>query len=69
MNPYCYSCGHEAIVRLLLEKGAYIEATNNYDSTPLKWAAQRGHEAIVKLLLEKGANIEAKDNDGWTPPV
>jgi ankyrin repeat protein len=32
--------GHEAVVKLLLEKGADLEAKdNNYDQTPLSWAA------------------------------
>ncbi|OAG06012.1 ankyrin [Paraphaeosphaeria sporulosa] len=41
------SRGHEAIVKLLLDKGA--EA-----------ASCRGHEAIVKLLLDKGAEVNAQ---------
>ncbi|KAK9441880.1 Pfs, NB-ARC and Ankyrin domain protein [Metarhizium brunneum] len=60
--------GHEAVVKLLLEKGANIEAIDNlYDQTPLLWAAGDGHEAVVKLLLEKGADIKAKDDTGQTP--
>ncbi|KAH7115490.1 hypothetical protein B0J13DRAFT_653898 [Dactylonectria estremocensis] len=58
--------GHRAIVKLLLEKGADIEAKDSFGRTPLWWAAANGHEAIVKLLLEKGANIEAKHRS-WTP--
>ncbi|RYP92526.1 hypothetical protein DL770_001392 [Monosporascus sp. CRB-9-2] len=60
--------GHEAVVQLLLEKGANIEAKDNeYDQTPLSWAAEEGHEAVVKLLLEKGVIIETKDKYGRTP--
>ncbi|KAK7409434.1 hypothetical protein QQX98_008395 [Neonectria punicea] len=51
--------GHEGIVKLLLEKGANVEAKDDYGWTPLLWAAENGHEGIVKLLLEKGADIEA----------
>jgi ankyrin repeat protein len=51
--------GHEAIVLLLLEKGADIEA-KGYFGTALVEAASGGYEAIVLLLLEKGADIEAK---------
>jgi ankyrin repeat protein len=46
--------GHEAVVKLLLERGAELEK-NYYGRTPLSWAAIYGHEAVVKLLLEKGA--------------
>ncbi|KAK3939988.1 Serine/threonine-protein phosphatase 6 regulatory ankyrin repeat subunit A [Diplogelasinospora grovesii] len=59
--------GHEAIVRLLLDKGANIEEKDQNGRTPLLWAAERGHEAIVRLLLDKGANIEEKNDDGQTP--
>ncbi|KAI5460980.1 hypothetical protein BGZ63DRAFT_455093 [Mariannaea sp. PMI_226] len=58
--------GHDAIVKLLLDKGANIEAVDKYKETPLSWAIENGHEAIVKLLLEKGANIEVMDNHDRT---
>jgi hypothetical protein len=61
--------GHEAVVKLLLEKGADIESKDSKDSrTPLLWAARNGHEAVVNLLLEKSANPEVKDfKDSRTP--
>ncbi|KAI9679647.1 MAG: hypothetical protein M1829_001609 [Trizodia sp. TS-e1964] len=54
--------GHEAIVQLLLDKGANTEANDIYGGTALICAARGGHEAIVQLLLDKGANTEAKDD-------
>jgi len=53
-------------VKLLLEKGANIEAKDNDGDTALINAAIKGETEMVKLLLEKGANIEAKDNKGET---
>ena len=53
-------------MRLLLEKGADVKATDRDGRTALIWAAQDGHEAVVRLLLEKGADVEAKDRDGRT---
>ena len=58
--------GHEAVVRLLFEKGVDVESKNKRGETPLIWAAANGHEAVVRLLLDKGANIESKDNEGQT---
>lgn len=51
--------GHDALVRLLSEKGADFEAKNIYGETALYKAAQCGHEAVVRLLLKKGADVEA----------
>jgi len=54
-------------VRLLLEKGANIEAQygdGNY--TALSGAAAKGHEAVVRLLLENGADI---NHNGWQPAL
>ncbi|KAK3384603.1 hypothetical protein B0T24DRAFT_716268 [Lasiosphaeria ovina] len=61
--------GHEAVVNLLLERGANIETKDTkFGRTPLICATERGHEAVVKLLLERGANIETKDTKlGQTP--
>ena len=59
--------GHEAVVKLLLEKGAELDSKDSRGRTPLSWAAANGHEAVVKLLLEKGAERESKDSYGQTP--
>jgi ankyrin repeat protein len=60
--------GHEAVVKLLLEKGAELESKDSdFGMTPLLQAAMDGHEAVVKLLLEKGAELESKDKTGRTP--
>lgn len=55
------SRGHEAVARLLLEKGVNIEMKDTNNKTPVLQAAKGGHEAIVLLLLEKGANIKSMD--------
>jgi ankyrin repeat protein len=44
------------VVKLLLEKGAELEATERDGWTPLLWAAGNGHEAVAKLLLKKARN-------------
>ncbi|KAK0761661.1 LOW QUALITY PROTEIN: hypothetical protein N5P37_005643 [Trichoderma harzianum] len=59
--------GHGAVVKLLVKRGADLEAKDRDGRTPLSWAAENGHEAIAKLLVEKGAHLEVKDKDGRTP--
>ena len=51
------------MVKLLLDRGANIEAKNLYGS-PLRYAVINRHEAMVKFLLDRGASIEAKNYDG-----
>ena len=46
-------CGHVAVVQLLLEKGADVEAKDQSGWTALHWAARSGHEAVVRLLESK----------------
>ena len=43
MLPY----GHEAVVNLLLEKGAELDSKDNHGLTPLFYAALWGREAVV----------------------
>lgn len=48
-------------VTRLLQSRANIEARDDYNMTPLFWAAIEGHREIVDLLLEQKAEIEARD--------
>ncbi len=58
--------GHDITVKLLLDRGAQIEASNKDGLTALHWASSNGHDATVKLLLDRGAQIEASNKDGLT---
>lgn len=42
--------GHEALVRLLLAKGANAGAKDHSTLLPVSWAAMSGHDTIVRLL-------------------
>ncbi|KAM6527505.1 hypothetical protein FSOLCH5_003571 [Fusarium solani] len=68
-TPLSYAAedGHEAVVRLLLKRGAHTEAPDEKGRTPLLWAAANGQEAVVRLLLKRGAHTEAPDEKGRTP--
>lgn len=50
--PLCWAAaeGHEAVVRLLVDAGAAVDAIDREGVTPLLCAAAEGHEAVVKLL-------------------
>lgn len=58
---------HEAICRLLIEKGATIAFADYQGRTPLHEAAHYGHHNLVELFLEKGHAIDPMDNFGQTP--
>jgi ankyrin repeat protein len=53
-----------AAVRLLLERGAAIEAASPNRTTPLMMAAQYGPEASVEALLQRGADAKARNDRG-----
>ena len=59
--------GHLAVVRYLVEQGAYINITDSDGTTPLIWASIHGHVGVVRYLSEKGANRDKADNEGRTP--
>ena len=54
-------------VRVLIAKGAFINATDDKGGTPLHWAAYYGRKDIAKLLLMQGADMYQKDKYGLTP--
>jgi ankyrin repeat protein len=59
--------GHEGVVRLLLERGAEIDARNPGSAagrTALVGAAEKGHEGVVRALLERGADATVETRHG-----
>ena len=48
-------------MRVLLSKGANIEAKNNIENTAFHLAAENEKTEVMEFLLSKGANIEAKN--------
>ena len=52
------------IARLLLDRGADINARNGRGGTPLHSATRI---EVIRVLLERGANVNGKDKQGRTP--
>ena len=63
---YAATNGHLALISLLLENNAYIDAESPNGTTPLMMAAMYGTPAAVKLLLEEGADPQLKNQQGLT---
>ena len=54
-------------VKLVLDKGADVNAADFFGTTALHVAAQQGAIDVIQLLLERGANKKAKDERDRTP--
>ena len=63
---YAATGGHTAIIQLLLDESAYIDAESPNGSTPLMMAARYGNEKAVQLLLNEGADMTLKNQLGLT---
>ena len=51
---------NEVMVRLLLDRGADINAQGGYYGNALQAAASLENEVIVRLLLDRGADVNAR---------
>jgi len=66
---YAAASGDEAIARLLIKRGAKVDAVSPPASggmTPLMMAAREGHPDMVAFLTEKGANPQLRNTEGLT---
>ncbi|WP_114970777.1 ankyrin repeat domain-containing protein [Rhodoferax ferrireducens] len=61
---YAATHGHLAVMTLLLDNHAYIDAASPNGTTPLMMAAHYGTPSAVKLLLEAGADPMLKNTQG-----
>ncbi len=59
--------GYLEVVKLLLDKGAAIDAKNNFGNSALLIASGNGQAEVVKLLLDKGAAVNLGNNQNVTP--
>ena len=63
---YAASKGHTAMMRLLIDNDAYIDAESPNGTTPLMMAAYYASPIAVKLMLEEGADPNLQNQDGQT---
>ncbi len=61
---YAATSGHVALIRLLLDAHAYIDAESPNGTTPLMMAAHYGTVAAVQALLEAGADADVRNQLG-----
>ena len=54
-------------VKLCLELGADVNATNSMGLTALLGAANRGSNEIIEVLVAHGARLDVQDKEGRTP--
>jgi ankyrin repeat protein len=59
--------GHTAVVKLLLEKGAAVNARDFAGYSPLARAVESNKKETVLLLLDRGADMNNSDKFGMTP--
>lgn len=58
---------HTEVIRILIKKGAQLEAEDSQGCTALHLASKKGSLAAVNELLSKQSNIYALDERKWTP--
>ncbi|KAL4655764.1 protein phosphatase 1 regulatory inhibitor subunit 16B [Arapaima gigas] len=63
----CCIDNYEDMVKILLDRGAYVNAQDNELWTPLHAAATCGHANLVKILIHHGADLLAVNSDGNMP--
>jgi ankyrin repeat protein len=61
---YAVGEGRNEIAKLLIAKGANVNAKDGNGSTPLHYANTK---EIAEPLIAEGANVNAKNKDGKTP--
>src|SRR5215831_14124687 len=57
----------EKVEELLAVDPALVNAKEDYDKTPLHWAAEKNYRRLAKVLIAAGADINAETTWGSTP--
>ena len=59
--------GHDAVVQLLLDKGARPNLKDAAGASAADWASQNGHQATAERLMKAGAQLNPFLNIGVLP--
>ena len=63
------SDGHDAVVQILLQRGALVNKTDTQGGTALMAACKSGNESIARKLLDKGADPNCTGQHRGTPMI
>jgi ankyrin repeat protein len=67
LHATLFEQGHIEIAKLLIERGADVNALSDDKWTPLHFASRFGHTKAVTWLLAHGASVNFQKDDSWTP--
>lgn len=59
--------GRSTTVKMLITRGADVNAHGNFHISSLLWAAGRGYSEIVKDLIAHGAKVNVGDKVNYYP--
>lgn len=62
-SPLLFSVQDPAIARLLIERGANVNATDADGTTPLMQAVRNRNPELVQVWIEAGANLDARNTN------
>jgi ankyrin repeat protein len=64
---FAASKANPSLCKLLLARGASINASDDAGRTPLHLAAETGSVETLRLLVGSGATVDSRTIGGWTP--
>ena len=60
--------GQLEVAMAVIDKGADVNARDEYGNTPLHYALEKGQTEVALALIDKGADIYIKNSNQMEPP-